>query len=175
MKQREALNMVVERVPLEGHQITQGMLSLRAASLSDRLAVYLRDRVNEQRQWYATRSAVNASKESRLFVLVLSAQAFAACFALLIVAVPAIDVNLGGVLTTGAAGLLVWMQAKQHQELAQAYVVASQELSFALAYEGSVDSEAAFSQFVSDTESAISREHTLWAARRDRLPPPGRI
>lgn len=113
--------------------------------------------------------------ESRLFAYVLIVQACAAVFALVLVAVPSIDLSFTGVLTTTAAGLLVWMQAKQYQELAQAYVVASQELSLAVAQGANIDSEVAFSQFVSDTENAVSREHTLWAARRDRLPPSSHI
>lgn len=170
MAERDALNIVTEDVPLEGKQITDAMRALRKAPLSIRLSVYLNDRVDDQRRWYASKSAFNAKREQVLFVLVLITQAVAGVYAIVLVAAPSIELSLTGTLTTIAAGLLVWMQAKQYQELAQSYVVAANELSLALDQGAHVESDAALSQFVSDTESAVSREHTLWAARRDRLP-----
>ena len=68
-----------------------------------------------------------------------------------------------------ASSFIAWLQVKQHQELAQSYNLASHELSFILAQERYVRTDEDLSNFVLDSENAISREHTLWIARRDRI------
>lgn len=56
---------------------------------------------------------------------------------------------------------------RQHEELAQSYAVAALELGFIEEQVGRVSDDKGLSAFVADAESAISREHTLWIARRD--------
>jgi hypothetical protein len=74
-----------------------------------------------------------------------------------------------GVLTSLCASLLAWMQVKQYQELSQSYAIAAQELGLISALAKHSQSEADFSAFVADAETAMSREHTLWTARRDKI------
>lgn len=71
------------------------------------------------------------------------------------------------VLATGASAVLAWLQIRRHQELAQSYAVASHELALAESRARHVRSEEELARFVGDAEAAISREHTLWIARRD--------
>ena len=68
-----------------------------------------------------------------------------------------------------AAAFVAWLQLKRHQELANSYALAAQELSFIAEQIQRVETAGEFSKFVSDAENAISREHTLWAARRDQV------
>jgi hypothetical protein len=58
------------------------------------------------------------------------------------------------------------LQVKKYQETAQSYSVTSQELGFIEALARTVSTEEQFSLFVENAEFAISREHTLWIARR---------
>jgi hypothetical protein len=74
-----------------------------------------------------------------------------------------------GVLTSLCASLLAWMQVKQYQELSQSYAIAAHELGLISVLAEHGQSEVDFSAFVADAETAMSREHTLWAARRDRI------
>ena len=67
-----------------------------------------------------------------------------------------------------ASAFIAWMEVKQHSELAQAYSVAEFDLSLVEERGDYVCDETTFSSFVADAENAISREHTLWIARRDR-------
>ena len=71
----------------------------------------------------------------------------------------------------GLAGALVaagvsWLQTKQHNNLAESYSVAAQELAAIKAQIGSKTTEGDWARFVNDAEEAISREHTLWKASR---------
>ena len=76
--------------------------------------------------------------------------------------------NLVGVFSSLASALVAWLQVRQHEELAQSYAVAALELGFIEEQAEHVAGDPSFSAFVGDSENAISREHTLWIARRDR-------
>ena len=67
----------------------------------------------------------------------------------------------------GAAGILIWIQAKRFRELAAAYGITAHEIGLALSELDDVQVENEFSKFVGDAENAFSREHTQWVARKD--------
>ncbi len=65
-----------------------------------------------------------------------------------------------GVFATASAGALAWLQA-------QAYMTAAKELSrIGSTVTVAAISDAGLSRFVLDSENTISREHTLWLAKR---------
>lgn len=160
-------------LPLTGdaaarEQITPAMRDLREAPLETRRLAYLRDRIQEQREWYSRRAATNENAENRFFLVIAVAQGTAVITAILLVIFPSSPFNSASVLATLAAALLAWLQVKRHQELAQSY----HELGLIVEQGRHVATEDEFSAFVGDAEAAISREHTLWVARRD-VPLPG--
>jgi anti-sigma-K factor RskA len=63
--------------------------------------------------------------------------------------------------------MAAWSQMKRNDELAQSYALAAQELEEIETLTKNQASEKAFSQLVEQAENSISREHTLWCARRD--------
>lgn len=81
---------------------------------------------------------------------------------------PGSNWNVVGLFTTISAAALSWLQLKQHQELRLAYTTAAQELNFILDCSSSINNEEKLSEFVLDSENAISREHTLWLAQKRR-------
>jgi len=93
--------------------------------------------------------------------------AFAAAVAL--VKWPDSDFKLTGLFTCLASALIAWVQLKQHKELAQSYSIAEVELGFIQEQGQHITTDREFSDFVGDAENAISREHTLWIARRDKI------
>lgn len=72
-------------------------------------------------------------------------------------------------LAVAASSALGWMQIKRFNELATAYSLTSHEIGIIKSKFKSVNSAEELSKFVEDAESAFSREHTQWAARRDYL------
>lgn len=149
-------------------QITDHMRKVREAPLPDRRQIYARDRIENQRSWYAEKACCSADLESRWFGFVIVAQTLAVLAAILLVFIPSFQFNAAAFFSAVTAVLLSWLQMRRYQELAQSYNVAAIELGVIGEMLATALSESEFSVFVSDAESAISREHTLWVARRDR-------
>jgi hypothetical protein len=147
-----------------GEQITPAMRALRAAPLEVRRAVYERDRIEEELRWYQTKGAWNQRRARQLTFGVLLFEIAGAIGGLLHAV--GVDVNLLGVAAAGAAALGLWLQTRQHQALAHAYAVTAQELSSIRSLIQWQESEPEWSAFVDDAETAVSREHTLWRAKR---------
>jgi SMODS and SLOG-associating 2TM effector domain 3/SMODS and SLOG-associating 2TM effector domain 1 len=147
-----------------GEQITPAMRAVRAAPLPVRRAVYERWRIGEELAWYRAKSAWNQRRAHRLTLAVLAFEVVGATGGLLRVA--GVGVDLLGVAAAGAAALGLWLQTRQHQVLAHAYAVTAQELSSIRSLIQWQDTEPEWTGFVDDAEAAISREHTLWRAKR---------
>jgi hypothetical protein len=148
-------------------QITPAMDQLRAAGLDERKAVYLRDRIHDQQGWYLGKARISGRRQKQLFALIAVAQLAAVAFSFLAMFGVVQRVSLASSCSALAAALIAWLQLRRHQEQAQSYALAAQELGLIEIEAAQVSTEACFSEFVSDAEAAISREHTLWVARRD--------
>jgi hypothetical protein len=148
-------------------QITDRMRQVRARPVTDRLRIYVTDRIEEQRDWYAAKARSNSRLEGRWFSAVIASQAVAAISAIALMWNPAFAINGTGLFSALAASFAAWMQTKRFQELSQSYAVAAHELGMIRDRASGVATEAALSSFVNDAETAMSREHTLWTARRE--------
>jgi hypothetical protein len=149
-------------------QISPRMREVRAMALDSRRQTYLSQRIADQRSWYGRKARKSQTAESRYFVVILVSQAMALAAGAFMIASPGSRWNLVGVFSALASALVAWLQVRQHEELAQSYAVAALELGFIEEQGSHLGSDADFSSFVGDAENAISREHTLWIARRDR-------
>jgi hypothetical protein len=149
-------------------QISPRMREVRAMALDSRRQTYLSQRIADQRSWYGRKARKSQTAESRYFVVILVSQAMALAAGAFMIASPGSRWNLVGVFSALASALVAWLQVRQHEELAQSYAVAALELGFIEEQGSHLGSDADFSNFVGDAENAISREHTLWIARRDR-------
>jgi hypothetical protein len=156
----------------DGEQISPAMRTLRSSSLEERRAAYLADRLDDQRKWYTHKAGWNAQRNFRWRVAALSSQVAGGLFAVL-KATGLLEIDLLGVLAAVAVAAAAWVQARDHANLAQAYSVTAQELSLVRARADEIGGETEWAQFVDDAEQAISREHTLWLARRGTIANPG--
>lgn len=146
--------------------ISGEMLSVRSSNMQQRKQFYIQNRIEDQKIWYANKAEFNKSKYNLWFITIIIAQAIALICAIYLIKNPDSNWNFVGLFTTISACALSWLQLKQHQELKQAYTTAAQELNFILESASKVDSETKLSEFVLDSENAISREHTLWLAQK---------
>jgi hypothetical protein len=149
-------------------QISPRMREVRAGGLTGRKQVYLAQRIADQRSWYGRKARISQTAEGWYFVVILVSQAMALASGAYMIASPDSRWNLVGVFSSLASALVAWLQVRQHEELAQSYAVAALELGFIEEQAERVATDQDFSGFVGDSENAISREHTLWIARRDR-------
>jgi hypothetical protein len=144
-------------------QITHAMRSVRALPLPRRREHYLVNRVRDQQHWYARRARWNEGRALRWSIALTSLEALGLAGAVL-KASGKVQVDLMGLAGALVAAGVAWTQTKQHQTLATAYALASQELSYIAARVEWPSTEQEWAHFVDESEEAISREHTLWRA-----------
>jgi hypothetical protein len=147
-------------------QITSTMRKLRGAPLSVRKHVYQDGRVEEQYRWYTARARTNEVKAARWGTVVYAVTTLGVLGALSR-AVGLTSMDLLGFASTVVAAATAWSQFRQYRALAAAYALTAQELSLVRTDLAGVQDEASWAAAVSEAEEAISREHTLWLARRD--------
>jgi hypothetical protein len=154
-------------VPVSGDtdQIGPALREVRALPLDRRRELYRGQRIDGQQAWYARSARRNERRATQWSLVLTSLEALGLAGGVL-KATGVVAVDLLGFGSALVAAGVAWVQAKQHQHLANAYAVASQELS---TISGQVDlttTEEDWAHFVDQAEEAISREHTLWRASR---------
>jgi hypothetical protein len=150
--------------PPDPHQATQRMHEVRRWSLSERQSLYLTVRLNDQLYWYSRSADKNTRLGHLATNLAASTQAIAAILA--VVAIWLEIPDLVGVFAVVSAGTLAWMQLRRYEDLSEAYQTAAKELGRLTAEASTCLTESDLSQFVVEAEGSISREHTLWMAKR---------
>lgn len=148
-------------------QISPKMLAVRQMSLPERKSIYLSQRINDQRKWYSSKSKMNKKSARVWFNAIMLSQAFALFSSLALIRWPNLPVNVSTFFAAAAAACIAWLQLKRHQELSNSYGLAAQELGLIAEQAQSITAPDKLSAFILDAENAISREHTLWIARRD--------
>lgn len=147
-------------------QISAMMREVRESAITNRLSIYLQCRVQDQSEWYRLKARRSARLEKSFFLCMQALQVIS--FVTIGYALYHKTVTSGGVglLAAISASVIAWLQVKKYQETAQAYAITHQELLSVEALASSVTTEGDLAQFVQDSENAISREHTLWVAKR---------
>lgn len=149
-------------------QVTAGMLAVQRLPYEDRLNYYLRNRVQEQQRWYEVKARGN--KRAALVFLVIVIIAYLGAIALLLYRVPFPNTPYLPIdaLAVAAGSLVGWVQLRRFNELASAYGLTAHEVGIIQLKAHNVSSDQELNEFVSNSENAFSREHTQWAARRDK-------
>ena len=148
-------------------QISARMREARALSLDQRCQLYLKDRVEDQRKWYARKARSSQVLANRYFVLIQVSQALALGGTVLLFSAAVSKWNLGGVFSALASALIAWLQVRQHEELSQTYSVAALDLGFIAEQASAIKSEKELSSLVADAENTVSREHSMWMSRHN--------
>jgi len=147
--------------------ITDFMRKMRGIAFDDRKAFYIEQRLRNQKSWYSRNAGLNAFRGTLWFWGTAGLQGITVAMAIIQASTGGLAYNMVPILTTCAAVAAAWNQMKRHDELKKTYALASQELCELEAIASNLASESDFPQFVEQVEVAISREHTMWCARRD--------
>lgn len=148
-------------------EVTDFMLRMRNAPVGVARDAYLSQRVNEQQSWYFKKAAANRKNRNTWFSLLVFFQVSAGLGAVALAIYPEFQWRAATMFSTLASATVAWGQVRRYQELAQAYGLAAQELSFIATRGAFVQTREEFARFVNDAETAISREHSMWVARRE--------
>ncbi|MBW2738535.1 MAG: DUF4231 domain-containing protein [Deltaproteobacteria bacterium] len=145
--------------------ISETMKRIRALSVAERLEIYKEQRIENQANWYSTKSLFNKRRAKQWFWVSVSLHAVAIAMLLYRINDPVYSLPVE-VVATAAGAVLTWLQAKKHNELNSSYALAAHEIVLIKGEVLSVKNEKDLSEFVFDSETAFSREHTQWAARK---------
>lgn len=150
--------------PSTGGYISDRMREIRGAALDVRREVYLSGRIGGQIDWYRQKAlaARRAARFWTAFGVLSAALGIAAAFW----RVAGGDVDLLGPAAALIASASAWTQLRQYQPTSAAYSVTVVELELVRTDAPDAADEATWAEFVDHAESAMSREHTLWLARR---------
>lgn len=152
----------------EREQITSRMIENREMSFSDKVQLYSSARLEEQRKWYAKKSKLNRKNKNIALSCLIAFQIFAIT-TLVMEIYDSIEFTLTPLLATLATSTIALLQLKRFQELTESYGITATELSLIKSKTRHIKNEEDLENFVDDAETAISREHTLWLARRDSV------
>jgi hypothetical protein len=145
-------------------EITAGMRSLRSRTFVQRRDTYRRDRIEDQEQWYSDSATKHANLALTWRLISLAAQ-FVGLVGGILKATETIDFDLLGIAAAAGAAAVAWLATREHGTLATAYANTARELTVIKNELESTD-EPDWPAAVDNAELAISREHTLWKARR---------
>jgi hypothetical protein len=150
-------------------EITDEMQRLRNQPLALRRQAYIQGRLDAEYIWYTSKAATFTRMARRWAAAAFIATSiglaggFLRAFSLL-------DYDGLGSASAIAAAATAWVQLKQYRPLAAAYSLTAHELLVVKAgLEALVEDEVQWSRRCSEAEDAISREHTMWLARREAV------
>ena len=145
--------------------ITKQMTAIRSLSFDERKDTYITERIDDQIKWYTKKSKENARMAlvfgSAIGLFQLAAGVYLLFFIDSFHKISPIEILV--FLTTAAVSLL---ELNRHKELSQSYGLTAIDLNLIRARFGSVRNDRELEQFAEDAENAISREHTMWLARK---------
>lgn len=147
--------------------LSKFMNDVRRKSVDKRRNLYLKSRLRDQKIWYLNKATFNTRKENHWFWAVVVLQVLAVILAIIWAASSSLPVNVVPLLMTCAASAIAWSQMKRYGELTQSYSLAAQELGEQEAIASNITEEDDLLTFIEQVEETISREHTMWCARRD--------
>jgi len=146
--------------------ITDEMKKNRNLDLIGRKEFYLKNRIDNQINWYSDKADTNKTKYEGWFWGVIITQLLALISIGYLVLSPECNFNFVGLFTTLSASFFSWLQLKKYQENKEAYTTATSELNLIKQEAEFINTEEKFKVFVLDSENAMSREHTLWLAQK---------
>jgi hypothetical protein len=163
---------VILRYGYAGPSITDSMRSIQALDLDSRTSLYKKYRVEDQVKWYSDNSKYNQSKEGLWYWVIFVVQFVGVILAALQISYPA-RYNVVGLVAAGASAFVAWLRVKRFSDLSITYAVAARDLRMICDQNRLIGSEEALNAFVTAAEAAISREHSIWLAKRNRSVPIG--
>jgi len=148
-------------------EITAEMRTVRKFGLATRKKIYLETRLINQKNWYLNKASFHKQEATYWVKAVVVLHILAVGLGIAYVTCLGWPLNPIPTIVAVAGALLTWTQSKRHDELAQSYSMAGQELVELKSLVDVKKSDKDFCELVKQVEEACSREHTMWCARRE--------
>lgn len=150
-----------------GEAVTETMNKIRALGTAERLETYKEERVEDQRAWYEKKAKYNRRHGTAWFSIFIVLQAAAVICVLGRIAKPEFQNWPVELFVVAASSAFTWIHLKRFRELSAAYTLTAHEISLLKGEAELVSTDTELAEFVRDSESAFSREHTQWVARKE--------
>lgn len=150
------------------NMVSDEMIEIRKSSFEERKKIYLEARIQNQINWYSTNSKKNSKNKNITFIFMIGFQTLGILFFILEL-YSLIEFSFTSISIAVTSILLTWLQLKRFQELTESYAITAMELKFIKDKSKFISNDSELAKYVDDSETAISREHTLWLARRDNV------
>lgn len=147
-------------------EITDWMIETRKSESKKRKEIYLKDRIDDQLNWYIDKCRANGRKLKQLLFLMAFSTLLAIASAILRFSFLDASTWPTDIYISIATSLLAWTQARRYGELQASYSQAATEIKLIKTLFSTVRSQQDLALFVQNAENAFSREHTQWIARR---------
>jgi hypothetical protein len=147
-------------------QITEKILDVRKLPVNERKEFYIKNRIDDQREWYSNKYSYNKKCNMFWFILVITFNIVAVILAIIQINNPLNKYLPTDVFAVIAVSSLAWIQLKRYQELSSSFALAAHEIGTLKIMAEDVNTENDLSNFVINSENAFSREHTQWIAKR---------
>lgn len=152
---------------LEGDTFSICLKSIRKMNYEQRRDLYVEQRIEEQRTWYAKKSVFNKrlgrAWAVAILIFYILSLTMTALLAEDLVQAASLPTEL---ITTIISALIGWVQIKKYNELSASYALTAHEIGLVKEQSYYISGEKDFLDFIRDAETAFSREHTQWQARR---------
>ena len=152
---------------LEGDTFSICLKSIREMNYEQRRDLYVEQRIEEQRTWYAKKSVFNKrlgrAWAVAILIFYILSLTMTALLAEDLVQAASLPTEL---ITTIISALIGWVQIKRYNELSASYALTAHEIGLVKEQSYYISGEKDFLDFIRDAETAFSREHTQWQARR---------
>ncbi|WP_214226184.1 DUF4231 domain-containing protein [Pedobacter sp. B4-66] len=145
--------------------VTQKMKDIRRLNYLERKDIYSRERIQNQINWYQKKSVLNKRYADVYGALLVIFQLLAAVYLFFFYEYLKI-LNLAEIMIFLSTATITLLELNKHKDLYQSYSLTKSELLFIRARFGAIQNDEELNEFVSEAELAISREHTMWLARR---------
>jgi len=148
--------------------ITPKMGEVNNLNFDERKSFYLKNRIADQIKWYGDKSELNRKKGNIYSWLMVGFQFIGGIYLFFF-----IDdfklLNINNIMVFLATSIIAVVEMNKYKELHQSYAFTCKELNIIKTKASIVNNDIDFQQFVIEAEQAISREHTMWLARRGGL------
>jgi hypothetical protein len=148
-----------------GPLVTTWMKETQNLPLDQKLTIYRQNRIEDQMVWYFKKSKFNTAREKNWFLAIFISEFIAVAYAAL-QAWRLWEINVVAGMAAMSAGFIAWMQTKRFSDLGVSYSIAANDLRRIAAERENVVTEEDAQIFVKEIEAAVSREHSMWLARR---------
>lgn len=149
-------------------QLPSRLSEIRTMDRDKRISIYKSKRLEKQKKWYSDKADENRKWKNISFGVIIFSQLLG-IIALVINFKYELDISIAPIFIVLSTSFIAWLQLRRYQELSQSYLITATELSLIKSKVHQIETEEELSNFVDDAETAISREHTLWLARRDNI------